>query len=198
MKWTTMEIVTVDAHELKRQIQNGIAATLVDVRTSAEYETRHIAGSVHLPLDLLAGRCEQLSEAIGPLVLICESGQRALEAGERLAAAGCQTARVLNGGVIAWSEAGGDLVLGRPRWAMDRQVRFAAGMLVVAGFALNIAASGFWVLSLLIGSALATTAALNICPMAVALGMLPYNRGPAVDADDAVQVIRERTSLKGT
>jgi rhodanese-related sulfurtransferase len=185
-----MDITTVNAHELMSQLENGPAVTLVDVRTSAEYETRHIAGSVHLPLDLLAGRCEQFAEAIGPIVLICESGQRAGQAGERLAAAGCRAASVLDGGVIAWNEAGGDLVLGKSRWAMDRQVRFTAGLLVVVGFALNAAVSGFWVLSLLIGAALVTTAALNICPMAVALGMLPYNRGSSVDADGAVQAIR--------
>ncbi|MBT7661516.1 MAG: rhodanese-like domain-containing protein [Actinobacteria bacterium] len=193
-----MEITTVNAHELMSQLENGPAVTLVDVRTSAEYETRHIVGSVPLPLDLLAGRCEQVAEVVGPLVLICESGQRATKAGERLAAAGCQTASVLDGGVIAWNEAGGDLVLGKPRWAMDRQVRFTAGLLVVAGFALNAAASGFWVLSLLIGAALATTAALNVCPMAVALGMLPYNRGSSVDADGAVKAIRVGVAPAGS
>ncbi|HJL89348.1 MAG TPA: rhodanese-like domain-containing protein [Acidimicrobiales bacterium] len=192
-----MEITRVNAHELKNQLQNGPAVTLVDVRTSAEYETRHIAGSVHLPLDLLAGRCEQFAEAIGPIVLVCESGQRATQAGERLAAAGCRTASVLDGGVIAWNEAGGDLVLGKSRWAMDRQVRFTAGLLLVVGFALNTVVSGFWVLSLLIGAALATTAALNICPMAVMLGMLPYNRGSSVDADGAAQVIRVASSTAG-
>jgi len=68
----------------------------------------------------------------------------------------------------------------------------------VAGFALNAAASGFWVLSLLIGAALATTAALNICPMAVALGMLPYNRGSSVDADGAVKAIRVGVAPAGS
>jgi hypothetical protein len=53
------------------------------------------------------------------------------------------------------------------------------------------------VLSLLIGAALVTTAALNICPMAVALGMLPYNRGSSVDADGAVQAIRVGSGQAG-
>ncbi len=190
-------LTTVSAHELKGQLEGGSGVTLVDVRTGAEYETRHIAGSVHLPLDVLAGRCQELSDVIGPLVLVCESGQRAAQAGQRLEAAGCTTARVLEGGVAAWDKAGGDLVRGKARWAMDRQVRFTAGLLVVAGFALNLAVSGFWVLSLLIGAALATTAALNICPMAVLLGMLPYNRSVDVDADGAVRAIRVGAAAGG-
>lgn len=60
---------------LKEVIQD-INVAYVDVRTKQEYDSGHISGSMHMPLDELLGRMDELRNISGPLVLYCRSGNR--------------------------------------------------------------------------------------------------------------------------
>lgn len=60
---------------LKEVIQ-GVNVAYVDVRTKQEYDSGHISGSMHVPLDELLGRIDALRNISGPLVLYCRSGNR--------------------------------------------------------------------------------------------------------------------------
>lgn len=104
------------------------AVTVIDVRSPAECETAHIAGSYNVPLDLLGEHAAQLAARLDrEVVLVCQSGARAAQARERLAGVGAEHLHVLDGGVGAYAAAGGDIVRGRARWALERQVRLVAG-----------------------------------------------------------------------
>jgi len=165
--------------------------TVVDVRTPGEYGSGHIPGVLNVPLDRLDDALPALRAAAGRgggLAVVCASGGRSGAACERLAAAGISAASV-EGGTDAWAERGHPLERpsgARTVWPMERQVRLAAGSLVLLGLLLDLAVPGFRVLSALIGAGLVFSALSNTCGMAAVLSKLPYNRrrpeGPGLEA----------------
>lgn len=50
--------------------------TIVDVRTPAEFQGGHVAGSINIPLQEITGRMEEIRSLKTPLVLCCASGNR--------------------------------------------------------------------------------------------------------------------------
>lgn len=181
---TTPNARTVDAETLTswtRRTAGGDAAPMViDVRSAAEYETVHIRGSYHVPAPTLAEHTGELAHRLGadaPVVLVCQSGVRAEQARRHLAAVGLHHAHVLDGGVAAYAEAGGDVVRGRRAWALERQVRLAAGSLVVAGMlAGRYLSPRARLLSGAVGTGLTISALTDTCAMGAALARLPINR----------------------
>lgn len=81
----------VDVHEL---IRNG--ATLIDVRTPAEYNLGHAKGSTNIPLDKISTKIEKIKQLKKPVVLCCRSGMRSGQATSILKGAGITEA--YNGG----------------------------------------------------------------------------------------------------
>lgn len=73
-------------------------ATIVDVRTKAEYQQGHIKGSVNIPLNNLPNHYSKLNKA-KPVITCCASGVRSAQAKSILKANGF--AEVHNGG--GWS-----------------------------------------------------------------------------------------------
>ncbi len=181
---------TTNAAELARELRNSAAVRILDVRSPAEFETAHIAGSRNLPLDQLAPYVGALGAAPRPLVLVCQQGLRAREADRLLRAAGCSAVQVLEGGVAAWEAAGLPLERGRQRWGLDRQVRGVAGSLVLAG-----ALGGLFVarpltaLAACIGGGLVFSALTNTCGMATLSARLPYNQAARCDPDATVNAL---------
>ncbi|MFF4319227.1 rhodanese-like domain-containing protein [Streptomyces sp. NPDC001568] len=156
--------------------------TVVDVRTPGEFASGHLPDAVNVPLDRLGRALPELREASGPkpLLVVCASGARAENAVTVLAAHGID-ASVLTGGTTAWAAGGHrlDRPDGRARavWAMERQVRFAAGALVLLGLVLGLFAHpAFQLLSAGVAAGLVFSALSNTCGMAVVLGRLPFNR----------------------
>jgi len=151
---------------------------IIDVRSAAEFESVHIRGSYNVPLPLLSEHTDELAARLGSrVVLVCQSGARAEQARQRLGGSGITTAYVLTGGVPGFAAAGGDVVKGKDRWDLERQVRLAAGSLVVLGLA-----GGKFVyprvrtLAGVIGAGLTFSAATNTCAMGRALSAMPWNK----------------------
>jgi hypothetical protein len=64
-------------------------------------------------------------------------------------------------------------------WSLERQVRFTAGLLVLAGVALGIIVHPYlFAISAFVGAGLAFSAATDTCAMGMALARMPWNRGP--------------------
>lgn len=154
--------------------------TIIDVRTPAEFETMHIPGSYNVPVTLLGEHAAQFAARLDrKVVLVCQSGARASQARLRLAGVGAQNLHILDGGVPAYASAGGEVVRGRSRWAMDRQVRLAAGSLVLTSVLASLKPPGARFVAGGIGAGLTFAAATDSCAMSKVLGALPYNKGPA-------------------
>lgn len=169
---------TVDGSTVRSWLADRKDLVVLDVRSAAEFESIHIRGSYNVPLPLLAEHADELASRLDAhVVLVCQSGVRAEQARQRLASAGIDSAVVLEGGAPGFAGAGGDVVRGRNRWDLERQVRFTAGSLVVAsligGRFLSPALRG---LAGLIGTGLTVSAATNTCVMGQALAAMPWNQ----------------------
>ncbi|WP_406288951.1 rhodanese-like domain-containing protein [Embleya sp. NBC_00896] len=160
--------------------------TVLDVRTPGEYATGHIPGAHNVPLDRLREAVPVLKRAGHPnLLIVCASGARSERARTDLTAAGIDAAH-LTGGTSAWVADGHALdgpTGARNVWPMERQVRLAAGSLVVLGLAVGRRSPKARLLSAAIGSGLIFSAVSNTCGMATALAKLPHNR-PAPTTPD--------------
>lgn len=151
---------------------------VIDVRSAAEFESLHIHGSYNVPLPLLSEHADELAARLGSrVVLACQSGVRAEQARQKLAASGIGAAHVLTGGVPGFAAAGGDVVRGGGRWDLERQVRMAAGSLVLVGLAGGrFVSPRIRALAGVIGTGLTFSAATNTCAMGRALSAMPWNR----------------------
>ena len=85
-------VAEVDVRRVRDQI--------VDVREDEEVVEGMIPGALHIPLGQLASRTAELDRA-RPVITVCRSARAA----EELTAAGFQ-ADTMNGGMIAWRNAG--------------------------------------------------------------------------------------------
>ena len=169
---------SISPAELNSLISSGEGVVILDVRSAAEFESLHILGSYNVPLALLAEHTEELAAKLGTkTVLVCQSGVRATEAHSNLNSVGFSDALVLTGGVPGYQQAGGKTVEGSKRWALERQVRMAAGSLVVAGLAGGkFLSPQIRTVAGVIGAGLAFSAATNTCAMGKALSKMPWNK----------------------
>ncbi len=178
---------TIHASELRQLIQEDPDTRILDVRTGAEFESVHIPGSFNVPLDLLAEHVRDVAHLDHPVVLVCQSGGRATTAQEKLNAAGKTNLRVLEGGMGSWMTAGGDVVKGEEKWALERQVRGVAGSLILASILASLKFPKARFLAGGVGFGLWFSAVSNTCAMGMLLAKLPYNRGPKCDLDCVIR-----------
>ncbi|WP_329274861.1 rhodanese-like domain-containing protein [Streptomyces sp. NBC_00691] len=162
------------------------ALYVVDVRAPGEFASGRLPGAVSIPLDRVEERVSDLRDAAanGPLLLVCASGARSEKAVAALASHGVVAAS-LTGGTRGWVSAGHPLEYPpgpvRKVWGMERQVRFAAGSLVLLGLALGLLVHpAFQALSAAVAGGLVFSALTDTCGMAVVLGRLPFNRRGSV------------------
>ncbi|MEU6660102.1 rhodanese-like domain-containing protein [Streptomyces sp. NPDC046821] len=164
---------------------------VIDVRAPGEYAAGHVPGALNIPSEHLDTLLPELRAAAEKrrIVVVCAAGQRSAAACDRLAEAGIEAVG-LEGGTQGWSADGLPVntapAQGRKVWAMDRQVRFAAGSLVLLGLALGRRAPRGRLVAAGVASGLVYSGLSNTCGMAVMLGKLPFNR-PAPEALDAAR-----------
>jgi rhodanese-related sulfurtransferase len=75
--------------------------TVLDVRTDREWHGGHIPGAVHIPLDELTRRYQELDPDVETLV-ICAHGVRSAAAGQWLADAGFADVANVRHGMSRW------------------------------------------------------------------------------------------------
>ena len=105
-------VPTVGAAEARRLVDDG--ATMVDVRSTHEWNAGHAPFARHMQLSELADRMHRVPKG-HPVVVVCRSGSRSRSACRSLAAAGYDVVN-LRGGMAAWSRTGQPVVgrAGRP------------------------------------------------------------------------------------
>lgn len=75
---------------------------LLDVREDWEVQLASIAGSLHIPMNLIPLRMSELPDD-QPIVTVCHHGVRSYQVGLYLANAGFEQVLSLQGGVEAWA-----------------------------------------------------------------------------------------------
>ena len=96
----TIQVPPAQAREL---IDGG--AQVVDVRTAVEHAAGHISGATHIPLEQLDPDSAGELDKDGPVVVYCRGGNRSAAAAEALQNSGYD-AHSIDGGLVAWDEAG--------------------------------------------------------------------------------------------
>lgn len=163
--------ITVD--ELAGMLAAPDRPLVLDVRLPAEYRAVHLEPSVLLPLDELPRRRGELPPG-REIVLVCRTGARARLAAAQLTAF---RTRVLEGGIVAWQQAGQPVVEGKTHITLERQVRIAAGTLACIGGLLAVVVSRWFALvPAFVGAGLVYAGITDRCGMAMLLAKLPYNR----------------------
>lgn len=167
----------VTAAEAMRLVAAGGSGSIVDVRTGAEYDGEHIAGSRLLPLDQLAERADEVRAAPAPRLLLCRTGSRAAMAREALERLHIGGLSVVEGGIEAYKAAGGKVERGQGVLSLERQVRIAAGAIVLTGVLLAwFAHPGFVWLSGFVGAGLMFAGITDWCGMGLLLAKAPWNQ----------------------
>lgn len=183
---------SLEASQTRRLVEENPRTRLIDVRTPGEFAAAHIPGSYNVPLDLLREhRAELTSKHNDPIVLVCASGGRADQARSMLESAGLDQLSVLKGGVTSWEQNGGPMNRGSGTWAMERQVRLVAGLLVLTGVVASTAYEPLKWISAFVGAGLTFAAITDTCAMSRVLGLLPHNRTPKADAKTLIKALTD-------
>lgn len=170
-------IRTVSAAEFQRLLNANSSLKVIDVRTPLEYSEVHVKEAKLVPLDELDPAKLDLDKD-QPFYVLCRSGARATKAAERLAQAGFQQAVVVEGGTLACIDAGLPVVRsGKKVMSLERQVRIAAGSLVLLGVVLSLSVHpAFIYLSGFIGAGLVFAGITDWCGMGLLIAKAPWNR----------------------
>ena len=112
-----------------------------------------------------------------PVYLLCHSGRRAADAAQQFVAAGFQNAVVVEGGTEAWEKAGLPVTRGAGVISIERQVRIAAGAIVLTGIVLGwFVHRYFFGLSAFVGAGLVFAGVSDWCGMGLLLAKAPWNQ----------------------
>jgi rhodanese-related sulfurtransferase len=175
---------TIAPSDLQKLIATQPGLCVLDVRTPAEFAEVHVPQACNEPLDRLQPKAfcaaKDLSP-VSPVYILCRSGGRAAKAAEEFARAGFLNAIVVEGGTLAWCAAG--LPVNRSAVkviSLERQVRIAAGLLVLTGILLaRLVHPGFVGLSAFVGAGLVFAGVTDWCGMGMLLAKMPWNQSPS-------------------
>lgn len=175
-----MDVKTIAPNDLEKLRRDRGSIDLVDVRTPAEFREVHAVSARNIPLDalkpdeLMASRNGRRNE---PIYVICRSDNRGKKACERLMAAGYNNVFNVAGGTLAWADLGLPVVRGKKTISLERQVRIAAGSLVMLGAVLALLVHPwFALLSAFVGGGLVFAGMTDTCGMAMLLARMPWNQ----------------------
>src|ERR1700733_5059798 len=96
---------TISPVELQQILTAQPSSPVIDVRTPVEFTEVHVSQARSIPLDELKPGSLQLQKD-QPIYLLCRSGQRAAKAAEKFAKDGYSQPVIVEGGTLAWIEAG--------------------------------------------------------------------------------------------
>src|SRR5262249_48344903 len=134
-----MTVATISPAQLVELCKSG-TIDLIDVRTPVEFRELHVEKARNVPLDRLdpiAAVEAPPGDTNSPTYLLCRSGRRGRQACEKFLAAGYTNVVNIEGGTLACVEAGLPIVRGKKSISLERQVRIAAGSLVLLGITLG-------------------------------------------------------------
>lgn len=176
-----MNVTTMSPKQFHDLVQSGTSVELIDVRTPVEYHEVHVDFARNLPLDQLdAAKFASGRNGSGqPLYVICRSGSRGKQACEKFLAAGYTNVVNVEGGTQAWDQAGLPVIRGKKTISLERQVRIAAGFLVLVGSALGTFVSPYGIgLAAFVGAGLMFAGITDTCGMGLLLARMPWNQVP--------------------
>ena len=169
----------IEARELAELCARG-EAEVIDVRTPVEFREVHATCARNVPLETLDP--QQVMEtrrgaADATLYVLCRTGNRSSKACEAFIKAGYPNVVTVAGGTEAWDAAGLPVKRGRKAVSLERQVRIAAGGIVLTGALLGYFVHPAWIaLSGFVGAGLVFAGVTDTCGMGMLLARMPWNQ----------------------
>ena len=174
-----MSVSTISPAKFAELCQHGQKVELIDVRTPVEFREVHVEFAKNVPLDRLEPSAIMQARngtAQESLYVICRSGGRGQQACEKFQKAGFTNVINVEGGTIACVDAGLPLVRGKKAMSLERQVRIAAGSLVLIGFGLSFIHPALIGLSVFVGAGLVFAGVTDTCAMGMLIARMPWNQ----------------------
>ena len=157
--------------------KNNSSVDFINVCTPAEYKEKHISGVRSVPLDEIERHVQEFKDK-KTIYVHCRSGKRGAAAIEKLAALGVRAELVnVEGGIMAWEEAGYGTAKLTNCLPLLRQTFIVAGMIIILAHVLALTVSPLWfALSGAVGVGLFVAGLTGWCGMTVLLAKLPWNK----------------------
>lgn len=94
----------ISANEVVQQI-NQRQAILIDIRKAESYKAGHIPQARNIPAEDLITKTEKIAKD-KPIIVVCDTGRNAQRSVADLRKQGFTDVSVLEGGLVAWAQAG--------------------------------------------------------------------------------------------
>jgi rhodanese-related sulfurtransferase len=175
-----MNVSTVSPAMLAELSRAGKKIDLIDVRTPVEFREVHVEIARNVPLDRLDPQAlmqARNGSSAEPLYVVCKSGGRGQQACEKFIQAGYTNVVNVEGGTTACIDAGLPVVRGKKAMSLERQVRIAAGALVLIGVIGSYTLHPYLIgLSAFVGAGLMFAGITDTCGMGMILARMPWNQ----------------------
>jgi len=176
-----MSIAVIKPQEVAELSKKGQKIDLIDVRTPVEFREVHVDFARNFPLDqldpaaLMQTRNGSTDE---PLYFICRSGSRGQQACEKFLKAGFSNVVNIEGGTLACVEDGLPVVRGKKAMSLERQVRTAAGFIVLAGAVAAMVTGNIYLAGIpaFVGAGLMFAGITDSCAMGMLISKMPWNQ----------------------
>ena len=170
----------ITPQQLNELFAKGENPELIDVRAPFEYQEVHAEFAKNVPLDQLDPEqvaANRNGSSGQPLYVICQGGNRSAKACEKFIAAGHQEVVNVQGGTKAWEAAGLPVKRGKKVMSLERQVRIAAGFLILVGAVLGFQVhQGFYGICAFVGAGLMFAGITDTCAMGMMIAKMPWNK----------------------
>ena len=178
-----MKAALISAQTFLTQQAQG-SCVVIDVRSPAEAANEGLTGSINLPLHDISNQTLQNcltdnnQDDANHIYILCQSGQRARMAAEKLAELTSAKLTIIEGGINQLRQLGTPLESSSGGViSIERQVRITAGLLVVLGIALGTLVHPWYLgISAFVGAGLAFAGITDTCAMGMLLLRMPWNK----------------------
>lgn len=171
---------TISVQQLAERNSSG-STDVIDVRTPVEFREIHASMARNVPLDSLDAQrvmTERNGSSQEPLYVICRSGSRSTKACQKFVDAGFENVVNVDGGTMAWEQAGLPVKRGKKAISLERQVRICAGLITLGGSTAAMITGNVYLAAIpaFIGAGLTFAGITDTCGMGMMLAKMPWNQ----------------------
>ena len=98
-----MNYKEIDVNSLKEKLSNNTDFILLDVRSDSEYYLSRIEGSMHIPMQFIPQKINELDKN-KEIIVQCKSGKRSAKVCEFLLQNDFKNVKNLAGGILDWAK----------------------------------------------------------------------------------------------
>jgi glyoxylase-like metal-dependent hydrolase (beta-lactamase superfamily II)/rhodanese-related sulfurtransferase len=176
-KGEALELEMISPKESMDLASKNQDVKFLDVRSVLEFAQAHIKDAINVPIDMLSAKTTELSQANKTYIVLCRTGNRSPMAADMLIQSGIHSVKVMDGGMERWQKEHLALIKGVGGVSLERQVRVAAGSMVLAGILLSWFLHPWFIgLSIFVSCGLIYAGLSDNCMMGMLFMKLPYNK----------------------